>query len=164
MTLDIEKEVAAMRQMTICELADKYAEVFGESTRSRHRQYLVKRIAWRMQANEEGDITERAKRRAAQLANDADLRVRPPRPRKERNDGTTTTVKTNLPARAAIPMAGTVITRQYKGKLLQVAVLHNGFEFEGKIYKSLSAIAKHITGSHINGLRFFQIGKYGGQK
>jgi len=164
MTLDIEREVAAMRRMTICELADKYAEVFGESTRSRHRQYLIKRIAWRMQANAEGDLTERAKRRAAQLANDADLRVRAPRPRKENGDGTTTTVKTSLPAKAAIPMPGTVITRQYKGKLLHVAVLPNGFEFDGKVYKSLSAVAKHITGSHINGLRFFHIGKHGGQK
>ncbi len=47
-------------------------------TRSRHKDFLWKRIAWRLQANEEGDLSERAKRRAAELANDSDIRVRVP--------------------------------------------------------------------------------------
>jgi hypothetical protein len=164
MTLDIEKEVAAMQGMTTSELADKYAEVFGECTKSRHRQYLVKRIAWRMQANIEGDLTERAKLRAAQLANDADLRVRAPRPRKQSPGGLTTTVKASISRGVATPMPGTVIVRKYKGEVLHVNVLPRGFEYEGQIYRSLSALAKKITGSHINGLRFFRLGNHGGQK
>ena len=79
MTLNVAKEVAAMERMTIDELRDKYAEVFGEATRSRHKQYLIKRIAWRMQANAEGGLSERALQRAMELANDADLRVTAPR-------------------------------------------------------------------------------------
>ena len=162
--LNVAKEVAAMERMTVDQLRAKYGDVFGESTRSRHRQYLIKRIAWRMQANAEGDLTERARRRAAELANDSDLRVHAPRRPKQSGGGSVTTIKTKVPARAATPMPGTVIVREYKGKKLHVSVLADAFEYEGDIYKSLSAVAKRITGSHINGLRFFGLGKHGGQK
>ena len=79
MALNISKEVAAMMRTTARELQEKYAEVFGERPRSRNKQWLVKRIAWRLQANEEGDLSERARRRAMELSNDADLRVTAPR-------------------------------------------------------------------------------------
>jgi hypothetical protein len=164
MTLNIEREVAAMQRMATCELAEKYADVFGESTRSRHRQYLIKRIAWRMQANAEGDLTARARRRAAELANDADLRVHPPRPGKHTDNGSVTAAGPTASAKAAIPIPGTVIVREYKGRTLNVKVLAHGFEYDGSVHKSLSAVAKKITGSHINGLRFFCLGKHGGLK
>ncbi len=60
-------------------------------------------------------------------------------------------------------MPGTIITRSYKGQLLQVKVLPKGFEYEGEAYKSLSAVAKKITGSHCNGYLFFRLGKEGGK-
>ena len=58
-----------------------------------------------------------------------------------------------------MPPPGSVITREYKGHPLQVKVLPNGFEFEGEVYKSLSAVAKAITGQHCNGFHFFRLGK-----
>ena len=58
MALNVTKEIAALKRMTVDQLRAKYAEVFGESTNSRHKQWLVKRIAWRMQANCEGDLSE----------------------------------------------------------------------------------------------------------
>ncbi|NUQ46890.1 MAG: DUF2924 domain-containing protein [Phycisphaerae bacterium] len=51
----------------------------GELVRSRHRAYLIRRIAWRLQANAEGGHSERALRRAEELANVADVRPTPPR-------------------------------------------------------------------------------------
>ena len=54
MMLNIDKEVAAMERMTVDQLRAKYAEVFGEPTNGRHKQWLIKRIAWRLQANAEG--------------------------------------------------------------------------------------------------------------
>ena len=80
--LNVAKEVAAMERMTVDQLRAKYAEVFGEPTNGRHKQWLIKRIAWRMQANVEGDLSERARRRAMELANDADIRMMPPREKK----------------------------------------------------------------------------------
>jgi len=75
---NIEKQIAALRDMTLADLRETYHEVFGEETRSRHKDFLRKRIAWRLQANEEGDLSERARRRAAEIANDTDIRVRVP--------------------------------------------------------------------------------------
>ena len=60
-----------------------------------------------------------------------------------------------------LPMAGTLLARPYQGRLLEVTVLEEGFEYEGVIYGSLSAAARAITGSHVNGFQFFRLGKYG---
>src|ERR1700730_1945884 len=85
MSLNIGKEVAALRRMSAQELQAKYAELFGDEVwRPSNRVWLVKRIAWRLQALDEGDLSERARRRAAELANDADLRLLPTRPYKPR--------------------------------------------------------------------------------
>src|SRR5262245_16442553 len=78
MHLNVGKEVTALQRMTVKELRAKYAEVFGEGTPAHNKAWLVKRIAWRIQALTEGDLSERARRRAAELACDADLRMNPP--------------------------------------------------------------------------------------
>jgi hypothetical protein len=79
MGLNVEKEVAALKAMTVPELRARYAEVFGEECRSHHKALLWKRIIWRMQANAEGGLSDRARRRAEELANDADLRICAPK-------------------------------------------------------------------------------------
>ncbi|MCC7292275.1 MAG: DUF2924 domain-containing protein [Phycisphaerales bacterium] len=158
MSLNMTKEVAALERMTVGELQQKYVETFGEPVRSRHRQYLIRRIAWRLQANAEGGLSERALRRAEELANLADVRVTPPRaPRSpairltdmsDSRDGRRT-------ADRRLPTVGAAITRAYRGQKVSITVLPDGFEFEGERYRSLTAVAKAITGSHINGFRFF---------
>jgi len=65
--------------MTVPELREQYREVFGEETRSRHEEFLWMQVAWRIQANEQGDLSERARNRTAGLANDAEVRLLPPR-------------------------------------------------------------------------------------
>jgi hypothetical protein len=55
-----------------------------------------------------------------------------------------------------------MLVRKYRGEMLQVRVLADGFEFEGAAYPSLSAVARAITGSHCNGFLFFQIAGNGG--
>ena len=75
----LREEIEALRHMTVGQLKDKYRDVFGESSRSNHKQFLFRRIAWRMQANAYGGLSERARRRALEIANDADLRIRAPK-------------------------------------------------------------------------------------
>jgi len=140
--------------MSVGQLHDRYAEVFGEAARSRHRHYLIRRIAWRMQANAEGGLSERALRRAEELAHDADVRVTPPRAMRTtppRPD--VVTVPNDHDPR--VPRTGDAITRDYKGRRIVVTVVPDGFEYDGERYRSLSAVAKAIIGSHINGFRFF---------
>ena len=165
MNVSIASEVAALRRLSTRELHAKYADVFGDEARTtNNRVWLVRRIAWRLQARAEGDLSERARQRAAELANDADIRLSPPRlataspaPRQ----ATPTTTLANAP-RQRLPRAGTILTRLYKGETLQVKVLERGVSFEGTIYTSLSAVAKAITGSHCSGNLFFKLNGQGG--
>ena len=159
MSLNIAKELAKLERMTVGELHDRYVEVFGEPVRSRHRRYLIRRIAWRLQANAEGGLSERALRRAEELANIADVRVTPPKPDgSKRRPPASPTARARVATDGRLPPPGAAITRDYKGQTITVTVLLDGFEYEGERYRSLSAVAKAITGSHINGFRFFGLG------
>lgn len=79
MKLNLDSQVATLRRMTTAQLADRYAAEFGEPTATRNKLWLLRPIAWRLQARAEGGLSERPKRRAKELADDADLRVLPPR-------------------------------------------------------------------------------------
>src|SRR5262249_23193349 len=147
------------------QLRQRYAELFGETTNANNKAWLVKRIAWRLQALAEGELSERAQRRAAEPACDADLRPGPP---PEAGGAATGPWPERTATQAArsqqddrLPPAGTILTRSYKGRLLQVQVLRSGFEYDGQVYGSLSAVARAITGSHCNGFLFFRVGPYG---
>jgi hypothetical protein len=160
MHLNIGKEVAALQRMTVRELGVKFAEVFGEETPANNKGWLIKRIAWRLQALAEGGLSERARQRAAELANDADVRLSPPKAMAALGaDKRTSTAVLRFKSDDRLPLPGTVITRTYKGETLHVKVLPHGFEFEGELFKSLSAVAKAITGQHCNGYHFFRLGK-----
>ena len=72
----MRKQIDELSRMTVGQLRQKYLGVFGEESRSNHKQFLFRRIAWRIQALAEGGLSERARRRALEIANDADLRIR----------------------------------------------------------------------------------------
>lgn len=164
MELNVQQEVARLQRMTTRELRERYAEVFGEATRANHKTWLVKRIAWRLQALAEGELSQRARQRAAELACEADLRLAPPGSRgRAAGRVARCRVATQVVSDRRLPPAGTLLLRPYKGRRLEVQVLANGFAFEGQVYKSLSAVAKTITGQHCNGFQFFRLGNQGGQ-
>ena len=156
MELNIVNEVAALERLTIGQLRQRFAEVFGEATHASNRTWLVRRIAWRLQALAEGDLPERARRRAAELARDADLRMNPPRRQTTATTAAPETVPLAAPVDHRLPPPGTILARPYKGQLVQVQVLTEGFAYAGRVYASLSAVAKAITGSHCNGFLFFR--------
>jgi hypothetical protein len=145
--------------MTVGQLREKYLEVFGEPTKAGNKDFLFKRIAWRIQSQAEGALSERARRRAEELARDADVRLTIPRPSKAPANGTPGTVVTlpapKVTAHDRLPVPGTILTRTYRGQRVEVKVLPQGFDYDGQVYRSLSAVAKAVTGSHWNGLLFF---------
>ncbi len=152
---DLKKQLAQLPKLKGPELKAKYEEVFGEPCTSRNRNWIVKRLAWRIQANVLGGLSERALKRAAELADEADLRLAAPKP---------PDVVPMIPARdPRLPKAGTLITRTYKGQTITVQVLENGFSFGGVTYRTLTAVAKEITGLHTNGFRFFGLTGKGGR-
>jgi hypothetical protein len=145
----MDDQIDDLQRMTTTELVARFQELHGYRCRTRHRQYLIRKNAWRLQANAEGDLSERARRRAAELADDAEVRVMAPR-----------TVVCPAPAgpgskvqrRIAdgdhhdprVPPGGSAIVREYKGRKLRVIVLPggDGFEFDGERYRTLSACRK----------------------
>ena len=155
------EDLDALATLSTNELCRRYQELFGQPVRTRHKAYLVRKVAWRLQALAEGDLSERARRRAAELADDADVRVMPPRgvadPPPGRATGGTRVAKAPAAADPRLPSPGTAITRSYKGVTLRVLVLTDGVEYEGDRYRTLTAVAQKITGSHLNGYRFFRL-------
>src|SRR6476660_5884623 len=141
MRVNVAKELAALEAMTVNELRTKYAQVFGEETRVGNKAWLVKRVIWRLQALAEGDLSERARQRAVELAQDADLRLSPPRQKRTAPASVPTNGKARTLSNGHLPLPGTILTRWYKGQTLKVQVLGHGFEYDGQVYKSLSAAA-----------------------
>jgi hypothetical protein len=151
-------EIENLRRASLAGLRTKFKEVFQEETRSRHREHLFRRIAWRLQALAEGDLSERASRRAREIARDADLRIIAPPDFFTVNGEDVQTIPRNRNRRQAdsrLPLPGALLTRSWKGRTLRVEVLKEGFRYENRHYSSLSAIAVAITGTRWNGLAFF---------
>lgn len=163
--LNVGQKLSELRRMTVGELRREHAEVFGEPTRSFHKEFLIRRIAWRMQANAEGGLPDRARQRALEIATDADLRTRAPgRARPPccndlvaASDGNVVIRRLEVPPDARLPMPGALLTREYRGRTVRVRILPKGFDYEGTIYRSLSAVAQAVTGAHWNGYLFFGI-------
>jgi Protein of unknown function (DUF2924) len=160
-TPETQAAIARLTTMTVAQLRDQYVATFGEPTASRHKTWLVRRIAWRLQANDEGGLSERALKRAAELANDAEFRVTAPRPSAVIADPARTKHLT-LPAQRDAGLApGTVLRRTWRDRDVVVTVLPAGFDFGGEMYRSLSAVARAITGTQWNGHVFFGLKKPG---
>jgi hypothetical protein len=154
----ISEQIEALKHMTVRQLRQQYQEVFGQESRSNHKQFLFRRIAWRLQAQAEGGLSERARRRALEIADDNELRIRPPKGFDFESAATRCAYQTvaadSDPRR---PLPGAVLEREYKGRTITVRVYPNDFEFNGKRCRSLSAIAKEITGTKWNGYLFFHL-------
>jgi hypothetical protein len=70
MSQNVARELAALQRLTMPQLRARFAEVFGETTNANNRTWLVKKIAWRLQAQAEGRLSQRARQRAAELSPD----------------------------------------------------------------------------------------------
>jgi Protein of unknown function (DUF2924) len=151
----VRTQIENLRNEKTKALKARYRELFGEDSHSSNHAHLFRRIAWRLQALAEGDLSERARQRAVELAVDVDIRLRPPREFwKELASGSETP-----PRDARLPPSGTVLTRQFQGRLIRAKVLDDGFEYAGRKYQSLSSITLKVTGTRWNGFTFFGLTK-----
>src|SRR5947209_2731594 len=126
----LRMEIESLRKLQTKDLKTRYRDVFREESASSNRAHLFRRIAWRLQAQAEGDLSEPARRRASELANPADLRLRAPREFWRELDA-----HHDRPGRdARLPPAGTLVERFYRGQPIRVTVLENGFTYHGKSY------------------------------
>ena len=154
----LSRQIDALRDLTFRQLLHKHIELFGEPPASRHKQQVARRIGWRLQVLAEGGLAERARQRALEIANDADLRLLSPNRPQQGPDPISGTSATMLSAKdRRLPEAGAVLVRDFKGKRICVTVLEYGFEYDGRVFKSISAVAQHATGTSWNGYAFFRL-------
>ena len=150
------REIEQLREAPIAQVRARYREVFQEELRSKHRQHLFRRLAWRLQAAAQGGLSEAARQRAQEIVNEADVRRLPPRGFLDStNAGAPVMTRSTGRFDRRIPRPGTLLKREYRGHTIAVQVLVDGFEYEGRRYGSLSAIASEVTGTRWNGLAFF---------
>ena len=144
-TRSLLREMARLEKMTFQELKEKWRELFdGREPPRCKRDFLFRRIVYRVQANVYGDIPDETIARMDRLLEEEgyDEIGRKVKPR----------VKTPPPALTP----GTIITREYSGETHVVTVLPGGnFEYRSLPFKSLSAVARHITGARWNGPAWF---------
>lgn len=144
---DISGQIEALKTTGTAQLLAQYKELFGNKMAPGNRTFLNRQLAYRIQEQVMGGIAPAAKDRIQELIQTYDpinkIAVKT-------NSGKTATGRDGR-----LPMPGSFITRTYKGKRLEVKVLENGFEYQGALYKNLSAVAKAVTGDHWNGFLFF---------
>ena len=136
----LEREIATLPTMNINELRAKWRTRLNEEPPGHVRkQLLVPLLAYKLQEKAFGSLKPEIRRRLEKLA--AHYRRDP-------------SSRSSLPLGQCIK-PGTRLLRQWGGKTYQVIAVENGFEYEGQHYKSLTKIAREITGTHWSGPRFF---------
>lgn len=148
---DILARILALKTASLPELQKEYEVLFnGKKAPSNNKTYLWQRVAYRIQELEYGGLSEEARNKTKELAQEYDpinnKKLRPEIGNKQ-----------YFSRDRRLPIPGTIITKNYKGTDIQVKILDKGFEYNGKVYKTLTAIAKEITGSHWNGYLFFSL-------
>ena len=157
MNVELNQHIDELRHMSTAQLQLKYRELFGQTSHSNHKGYLFRRVAWRMQALAEGGLSERARQFAQEIATNADLRLCAPK----RPAGTPPAAMVANASRQRdprVPAPGTQLIKRYKNETLTVTVLEDGYQYGDHVYKSLSAIARQVTGTQWNGYLFFGLG------
>ncbi len=142
----ITDEIAELRVMPVHDLVDRYEAVFGKKPRTKNRTWLWRRVAWKIQEERFGGLSEVAKKRIDELIEELDLPL-----------GGERTVRGN--AGQGQTAVGTSITRIWKGREITVTRTEQGWEHDGLVHGSLSAVVKVITGSHASGPAWFGLTK-----
>ena len=146
------RQIAAFKKMTVAELRCEWERLNGEPARSMNRDYLWRRLAWRVQEIANGGLSDAANARLEELAPDSLQRTRSPLLPVLKTARSTAGLRVRDPR---LPSPGSVLTRQYHGQEIRVLTLDDGFEWNGERFGSLSAVARAITGQRWNGLLFF---------
>jgi len=139
----ISEELAELRAMRVPQLVERYVEVFGRLPRCKQPVWLFRKIAWRIQEQRFGGLSKRAQERLEELIAEIDIDLGSFRGR----------IKDGRAGNGAV--IGTTVERVWKGLVVRATSVDGGWEYDGIVYRSLSAIAKHVTGSHWNGKLFF---------
>ena len=137
-------QVAALPGKSTAELKQLWRDLYDREPPPYNKPFLVKRLAYRIQELAYGGLSARAEAKLKELIEEEDRRVRG-----------------KLPLRKGDSLiVGTRLIRAWQGVEHTATVLGDGFEYQGRRYKSLSAIARAITGTRWNGPLFWGLRNY----
>lgn len=176
-------QISRLQKASLTELQAAYEEAFGKPTKSRNRKQLFSQIARKVQDERSGGKLEakdgkpvitakfeprkQAGKKTGRKAGKSKARTSAKKSNRKQAAAKRTAAKKTKSAKQPgqrdprLPKVGTIINREYKGRTLQVKVLEKGFEYEGQVYRSLSGLARQITGQIINGFLFFRLTRQG---
>ncbi len=145
------KMMEELQSLSRPELIQKWKKLFKtNSPQHARKDYLIKHIAWEMQAKEQGGLSAQSKKQLDKLADNL----------AKNNEITEKEIKSSCKQRSILEIkSGTKLIKEYKGEKHEVIALEKGFEYRGKQYRSLSAIANLITATQWNGKVFFGVKK-----
>jgi hypothetical protein len=149
--MPVLKQIAALYEMDRQQLREHWWELTGKTAPNYNREYLIKRLAYRLQELAYGGLSESAKTMMTAALREAGYDEQDVEPRRGQGK------------RTALPLVGTRLVREWNGERHEVTVTDHGYEFRGRSYQSLSAIARAITGTQWNGPAFFGLRKNGGK-
>jgi hypothetical protein len=141
------RRIAALKTMPILDLKQQWRDLFEREAPPYNRAFLQHRLTYRIQELEYGGLKPETLKRLRQIADDVDG-GRPSNRRRHHQDR---------------PLAGTRLIREWQGVEHTVTVRDGDFEYQGCPYKSLSAVARRITGTQWNGWAFFGLKNRGGR-
>lgn len=131
--------LAALKDMTVRELKSEWQALMGSPAPNNSRPFLERRIAYRIQELTFGGITKPTRQLLDALADEVEGKK----------------VRKSMISDPRNPVIGTRLVREWDGAEHTITVLKDGFDWQGRRYKSLSAVARDITGTQWNGYRFF---------
>ncbi|MBI5529336.1 MAG: DUF2924 domain-containing protein [Deltaproteobacteria bacterium] len=141
----ILRQLAELDRLGPVEIKERWRALFGTEPPAYNRPFLVKRLAHRIQELAYGGLPESARRRMDDLLNEAGYD----------ENGALLKDRRLFRKSPTAPVAGTRLIREWNGERHEVTTLRVGFEYQGRQYRSLSVIAREITGTRWNGPKFF---------
>lgn len=156
-------QIEDLPKMSAPQLQAVHKELFGTEHAISNCQHLRRKIAWHLQASKEGGLPESVRQYALAIARGTELRLRISENASRRQHGIaldqTVTTRVVQGRDARLPMPGSLLVKNYKAQTIVVKVLNEGFEYNGRRFGSLSAIAGEISGTRWNGFAFFGLEK-----
>ncbi|MCZ6806324.1 MAG: DUF2924 domain-containing protein [Deltaproteobacteria bacterium] len=149
---DCLRQIAEIQALSLEELRDRWRALYGSEPPRYRRATLLRRLAHRVQELAYGEVSEATRVRLRQHFDEVDGKPKA-------NGAAPLSERRRQAARAVV---GTRFVRSWQGQRYEVTALAAGFEYEGRRYRSLSAIAREITGTRWNGPLFFGLRKRGG--
>lgn len=144
------KQIADLQTLSYEELRQQWLTLYGKEPVASNRPYLMKRLAHRIQEMAYGGLSDRAHKLMDDILDCHGF---------DENGGSLGARRMKRRGKVDAPVVGTRLVREWNGRTCEVIVVHGGFDYEGWRYKSLSAIATAITGTHWNGRAFFGLKK-----